>query len=307
MAYLNFTDALMEAKRRAQLQGRPVTQQEAAGLSEGIATSAADRSFKSESLALAKQGQAAQEKQFAEQLATTKEQFAQTQAQRESEFGQTLATTKEQFGAQMGLEQQKFGVQKSAYESSLKQFEESHGLEVSKLNEQIRSATETLNTQKVQFEASSALQKEQFGATMQQRIAESQQALDIANSQLAAQKEQFTSQYDLLKSQYISELIAAGQPIPASMAPEGWNAAQYIKNNPSVGDRSQWASGDPLTHYYMYGKSLGMSYESAPSGFDEARYLSMHPDVAAAVRSGQFSSGLQHYLNYGKAQGYSYA
>jgi SAM-dependent methyltransferase len=39
------------------------------------------------------------------------------------------------------------------------------------------------------------------------------------------------------------------------------------------------------------------------AGFDEAWYLKNYPDVAQAVRSGMFGSGLQHYLGFGKAEG----
>ncbi len=67
MAYLNFSDALMEAKRRAQLQGRPLSQQEVAGISEGWAQSAGDINLRNRALTT-------QEKQFAENLAFQKQQ-----------------------------------------------------------------------------------------------------------------------------------------------------------------------------------------------------------------------------------------
>jgi hypothetical protein len=37
--------------------------------------------------------------------------------------------------------------------------------------------------------------------------------------------------------------------------------------------------------------------------FDEAYYLEANPDVAAAVRAGVFTTGHQHYLMHGKAEG----
>jgi len=37
--------------------------------------------------------------------------------------------------------------------------------------------------------------------------------------------------------------------------------------------------------------------------WDEQRYLSLHPDVAEAVRIGGFSSGLQHYVEHGRLEG----
>lgn len=42
---------------------------------------------------------------------------------------------------------------------------------------------------------------------------------------------------------------------------------------------------------------------TVPSDFDEVRYVAMHPDVAAAVKSGEQPSGLYHYLTYGRAEG----
>ena len=35
----------------------------------------------------------------------------------------------------------------------------------------------------------------------------------------------------------------------------------------------------------------------------EAEYLTLYPDVAAAVNSGVFKSGYDHYLKHGKAEG----
>ncbi len=39
------------------------------------------------------------------------------------------------------------------------------------------------------------------------------------------------------------------------------------------------------------------------SEFDEAGYLRLNPDVAEAVRSGEYSSGYQHYVRYGLREG----
>lgn len=44
-----------------------------------------------------------------------------------------------------------------------------------------------------------------------------------------------------------------------------------------------------------------------PAGFDEAYYLESNPDVAAAVRAGHFTSGGQHYMRHGMAEGRPYA
>jgi len=53
------------------------------------------------------------------------------------------------------------------------------------------------------------------------------------------------------------------------------------------------------------GGSTGEERETnAPDAvFSEARYLTLHPDVAQAVRQGHFASGGEHFLKYGKAEG----
>jgi len=40
--------------------------------------------------------------------------------------------------------------------------------------------------------------------------------------------------------------------------------------------------------------------------FDESRYLRYNPDVAAAVRQGQFNSGAEHYTLHGQREGRLY-
>ena len=78
---LNFTQALMEAKRRAQLLGRPLSQQEASGIAEGYAEQASDRLAKAKALAiqegnlaLSREGLTQNESQFQRNLDLQKEQ-----------------------------------------------------------------------------------------------------------------------------------------------------------------------------------------------------------------------------------------
>ena len=100
MAFLKFTDALMESKRRARLQGREVSQQEAAGISEGIAASAGERAL------MAKQLQ-----------------------QQETQFGRKLEQEKYQFGKTYELQikqlQQQYDLAKIQLEEQIRQFNES--------------------------------------------------------------------------------------------------------------------------------------------------------------------------------------
>ncbi len=44
-------------------------------------------------------------------------------------------------------------------------------------------------------------------------------------------------------------------------------------------------------------------YSRIPSWFDERGYLQCNPDVARAVRLGQFRNGYHHYMTYGRREG----
>jgi len=90
MAYLNFTDALMAAKRRAQLSGRPISQQEVQGIAQGFASSAAEKNIQEKSVGIQEKAQAAQETQHASTLEESKKQFTETLAQRKYETEREL-------------------------------------------------------------------------------------------------------------------------------------------------------------------------------------------------------------------------
>lgn len=40
-----------------------------------------------------------------------------------------------------------------------------------------------------------------------------------------------------------------------------------------------------------------------PPDFDEATYLRDYPDVAAEIAAGNLSSGFEHYMRWGRAEG----
>lgn len=50
---------------------------------------------------------------------------------------------------------------------------------------------------------------------------------------------------------------------------------------------------------------IGKNLMTAESGFDEAAYLEAHPDIAAAIDRGVFSSGFDHYQRHGWSEGRS--
>ncbi len=190
MAFLRFTDALMEAKRRAALQGREVSQQEAAGISEGVAASAGDRGIQ------------------AQGLAQQKEQFAETMKQREKEWM-----------------------------SNVEQANKQYLLARDQLAEQIR-----------QFNESSEAQRAQFGEQMAFQIDKSNKEMKLAQQN-----------YNLQLSTVATQIIQAGQPLPATLAPEGWNAQGYLAKNPDIAADAGWAA-QPLRHYFIHGAGENRSW-----------------------------------------------
>lgn len=190
MAFLRFTDALMEAKRRAALQGREVTQQEAAGVSEGFAAAAGDRGIQ------------------AQGLAQQKEQFAETMKQREKEWM-----------------------------SNVEQANKQYLLARDQLAEQIR-----------QFNESSEAQRAQFGEQMAFQIDKSNKEMKLAQQN-----------YNLQLSTVATQIIQAGQPLPAALAPEGWTAQGYLAKNPDIAADAGWAA-QPLRHYFIHGAGENRSW-----------------------------------------------
>lgn len=249
MAYLNFSDALMEAKRRAQIQGRTVSQPEAAGLSEGVASGAAQRSVAAEDLRLRREAVDTQKQQFEKQLASTKEQFdkqigleQQKFGEAQSQFAQTLSNTKSQYEDTLSLEKSKYetsqlnwekqfglqgkqyedqlNLQKSTFEEQKRQFTANYDLKINELTQAKTLAEQDLAEKIRQYDASSAAQKEQFGAQMELQIANSQKQaeqfklqLDNQKSEfattLASNQTQFEKNYELQKVQFEAELAQA--------------------------------------------------------------------------------------------------
>jgi hypothetical protein len=223
MAYLNFSEALTEAKRRAALQGREVSSQEAAGLSRGIAESSADRAVQLEGLEQNKE-------QFEKQFGQQKTQYEGTMAENKRQYDESLSTQQRQFDESLSTQQRQFSQQ---MENTAKEYQ----LSVQTLEAQIR-----------QFEESSATQRAQFGEQMAFQIAESARAAREWQRQLDLQREQFAAQ-----------LLAADANLPASFAPQGWNSASYLANNPDVASSAYWGQR-PLNHWYSTGRLEGRTW-----------------------------------------------
>ena len=72
----------------------------------------------------------------------------------------------------------------------------------------------------------------------------------------------------------------------------------YLYKYPDVANSEY--KDDPYTHYVKYGNSEGrLPIPPIPKEYNEADYLELNPDIAAAVEKGSFSSGIEHYLLYG--------
>lgn len=57
---------------------------------------------------------------------------------------------------------------------------------------------------------------------------------------------------------------------------------------------------DPYKHYAKYGiKENRLPLPPVPKEYSEGDYLELNPDVAQAVKEGKFTSGIDHYLQYG--------
>lgn len=131
MAYLNFTDQLAEAKRRARLSGRPVSQQEVAGISEGQAAGASDRIAKAKVIALQEDQATTQKEQFGlsfeQQKMQNQRQYELAQETLESQIAQyeaSSAAQKAQFGEQMAFQIAESAKQAKQWETALKIQEE---------------------------------------------------------------------------------------------------------------------------------------------------------------------------------------
>jgi len=90
----------------------------------------------------------------------------------------------------------------------------------------------------------------------------------------------------------------------------GFDGARYLADFPDVA--AAVAAGSfvsALDHYLLHGAVEQRPYHVAPAYFaahyvyNEAYYLSHNPDIQAAVSAGSFTSGFQHFLKYGSAEG----
>ncbi len=132
---MNFVQALSDARRRAQLTGRPLSAQEVSGIASGYFQDAAARNDAARRTNIAQAGQttaekaqAAQESQFAQKLSDERDALAKNLALKEKEleqqglqFGQNLETNKTQFGETLALSKERMAGEMSAADAARKQ------------------------------------------------------------------------------------------------------------------------------------------------------------------------------------------
>ena len=92
---LNFSDALANIKKKAQLEGRPLSQQEVSGVAEGYSENASQRLTRQRALELDKQ-------KHDETLAQQKSQFEATMAQNKKDREAAKEASNQQTGASAG-------------------------------------------------------------------------------------------------------------------------------------------------------------------------------------------------------------
>ncbi len=91
-----------------------------------------------------------------------------------------------------------------------------------------------------------------------------------------------------------------------------FNEHDYLFLNPDVVEairRGEFLSG--YDHYIRVGQfenrrislSCGRIHDGRWCEYNESDYLFLNPDVATAVRRGEFSSGYEHYIRYGQYEG----
>ncbi len=117
--------------------------------------------------------------------------------------------------------------------------------------------------------------------------------------------EDASGQIDTSYNGTVSLSLADG---PGGASLGGWTVAPVVNG---VAHFTNLTINQPGFGYLLQASAFGMTLatttgvavSSAPIGFDEQYYLATNPDVAAAVRNGEFASGYQHFLEYGQYEG----
>jgi len=156
MAVLNFSDALVEARRKAQLTGRPLSQSEMEGIASGYAETAADRAAKQKELQIYQQ----QADTSAKSETAQESQFTQNLAETQSEYAKTFEENQAEFQAKMEEQKSEFATQSEEWQTQL---EETQG----EFAKNLELSYEKMAEEKSEFNKTYKLQQEQFAAERQ--------------------------------------------------------------------------------------------------------------------------------------------
>ena len=73
----------------------------------------------------------------------------------------------------------------------------------------------------------------------------------------------------------------------------------YLRRYSDIANSTTYKE-NPYKHYVDYGKKeYRLALPPIPEEYNEGAYLELNFDVAAAVKKGSYSSGIDHYLQYG--------
>ena len=89
---------------------------------------------------------------------------------------------------------------------------------------------------------------------------------------------------------------------PALAQPYDYRDYDYGYRQRDYDYRDRYDYRDDYRDRYDY-RDRGPRYRNRAYAFDEREYLRCNPDVRRAVRRGEFESGLQHCLRFGRREG----
>lgn len=120
----SFTEQLMQAKRRAQLSGRPLTSQEVSGISAGAADSASARLARAKSVSLQEARDVTQAGQFTESLAAQESRFARSAGTQAEQFAKTAETTESRYARELDFQKRQAEEKQAILREQMKAKEE---------------------------------------------------------------------------------------------------------------------------------------------------------------------------------------
>lgn len=138
----SFTEQLMQAKRRAQLSGRPLTSQEVSGISAGAADSASARLARAKSVSLQEARDVTQAGQFTESLAAQESRFARSAGTQAEQFAKTAETTESRYARELDFQKRQAEEKQAILREQMKAKEEAEARALVIQREQMKAKEE---------------------------------------------------------------------------------------------------------------------------------------------------------------------